>query len=692
MRRALQAVTWSGTTIAIGLLIWSFAAGFELVPTLILLTAAGLAVGAALAEIYFRDPKPIRAFAIFGLGFIAASQLFYYMLVWGEAWRTQQLGWRLWWATMIPALNCAHLLILARAGARWESRWTRATAGCIVALGVVLMGLMLRENFLDDLHPALQALIAIPAAGAVLGSIAAAARWYRAHPRRTDPMPRPLRWAIAIAFQIVLFLGGFYAGRKSVPPPSPFDLLPSALAGLEPAELSRQVDQDFARLRTIAGTVDELKASVLATHHEIAKAMERDGRTYFTQSEDDRIRWHFVTYLSLRSALMRMVAMYAGFESVKEPELKARCFLLGYGSAATAFETAIFLVKQYRDNASMRAKLNEPDAAWDLKAGSFDDIYYSVTASRNNEIFGEFSEYFKHRDWSAVPEAELAFIRDRVDGADKAIQEAGLSHTRALFSRILNEVKKDTYTPVYNVQSMVSSMIGDIRIATREPFITPETIEQVRGRLQPGDILIERRNWFLSNAFLPGFWPHAALYVGSPADLEALGIADHPEVRNKWEAYARDDAEGHPHAVIEAVGEGVLFTSLEHSIHCDYLAVFRPKLSRDQIAQVIVNAFRHQGKPYDFEFDFQTSDKLVCTELVYRAVADMIRLDLVEIMGRRTLPALEIVRKFRNELGRPDAELEFVLFLDVAPGADRATDSTPEALCGSVDRPREFND
>ena len=66
-------------------------------------------------------------------------------------------------------------------------------------------------------------------------------------------------------------------------------------------------------------------------------------------------------------------------------------------------------------------------------------------------------------------------------------------------------------------------------------------------------------------------------------------------------------------------------------------------------AQAIWNAFSHQGKPYDFEFDFTTEDKLVCTELVYRSYAETIDFHPEVIMGRTTLPAVKIAKKYGDE-------------------------------------------
>jgi hypothetical protein len=54
----------------------------------------------------------------------------------------------------------------------------------------------------------------------------------------------------------------------------------------------------------------------------------------------------------------------------------------------------------------------------------------------------------------------------------------------------------------------------------------------------------------------------------------------------------------------------------------------------------------HEGKSYDFDFDFTRSDRLVCTEVVYRSYEGIggVRFDLSRRAGRLTLAAEDLLR------------------------------------------------
>jgi hypothetical protein len=61
-------------------------------------------------------------------------------------------------------------------------------------------------------------------------------------------------------------------------------------------------------------------------------------------------------------------------------------------------------------------------------------------------------------------------------------------------------------------------------------------------------------------------------------------------------------------------------------------------------------------------------------------------------MGRDTLPALEIGRKFAKEKDNPNRELDFVLFVDGDNAKGRASLAGVETFIESLDRKREFNE
>ena len=140
--------------------------------------------------------------------------------------------------------------------------------------------------------------------------------------------------------------------------------------------------------------------------------------------------------------------------------------------------------------------------------------------------------------------------------------------------------------------------------------VTPEIRKSAASFLKPGDIIVTRHDRALTNLFLPGFWPHAALYIGRPDDRQHYGI----EI--DW---AREQRWKNNDCVLEALKDGVRFRPLDETLAVDNFAILRPTLSDTNIARAIERAVQHEGKLYNFDFDFFNSERLVCTEVIYRA-------------------------------------------------------------------------
>lgn len=692
-RRVARWVAAASLGGAASLVLLAIALGsFDRLSAYVLLTFLGLAFGAFAFDLQLGALPAFPAAAVTSMGALLASQVCYHLLVW-TSWKGEPITWRLWWISAAACMTSVHVLAL-RASPQAKGDWVeRGTALCAGVSGLLLMSLSLRKEAPPEPGAWFAWALALPAAGSIAGSVVV---WRRRRPKAAPaPVPRALKAAGLLGSQVAVFFAGFYFGSASAPQPSPVDFLPSALAGLPAEEVDAQARADLERLKATAASLDDLTRRAAALREEVRARRASEGRDYYLPAEEDQIRWNFVTYLSYRAALLRIVATHAGFESVRDPDAKARCFMVGYAGAACAYEAALTLVNAFAGDGTARRKLNEAEPVWGLSPGMFDQVAESVTGERNLKILASMAQYYdrKKAEWGGVwPRSDLDWLDARIARGVDLVRAHPGGRAAATFEALLKRAKEDVYGPVYAAQSMLSSWIGDTRLLDRKPLIPLDQIREIRGRLRPGDVILERRNWYLSNAFLPGFWPHSALYLGTVEDLRRLKVADHPEVKSRLAEYLKPGPAGEPHTILEAVSEGVVFNTLSHSLHADYVAVLRPRLSEGQVAKAIATAFSHQGKPYDFEFDFFTSDKLVCTELIYRAYQGLLNFELVKVMGRDTLPAVEIVRKFvrDGQAGRP--ELDFVLFLDGVPGKERARLGTREEFCASADRPRAFHE
>jgi hypothetical protein len=95
-------------------------------------------------------------------------------------------------------------------------------------------------------------------------------------------------------------------------------------------------------------------------------------------------------------------------------------------------------------------------------------------------------------------------------------------------------------------------------------------------------------------------------------------------------------------------------------------------LDREHVAAALAQALMHEGKPYDFDFDFCASHRLVCTEVVYRGYYGIggVQFNLNRHAGRFALAAGDILRM---ALARNYFEILAAYSLPHAPTLQTAT-------------------
>lgn len=260
-------------------------------------------------------------------------------------------------------------------------------------------------------------------------------------------------------------------------------------------------------------------------------------------------------------------------------------------------------------------------------------------------------------------------------------------------------------------QERVARWMGEVRVYREgEALVSDAQIRALPDELEPGDVLLQRREWYLTNAGIPGFWTHAALYIGTGE--ERLAFFDDPDTRQWLEELGAPDFEaalasrfpesharsaeleaGHPVRVLEAIAEGVSFTSLEHSAAADSLAVIRARLPKRERAIALMRAFGYAGRPYDYNFDFATDTALVCSELVFKSFQPGERmrglaLPLERVAGRLMMTPNEMARLFAETRRDRERAFDFVLMLDGDEGAGRAARADEQVFAASWRRPK----
>ena len=429
-----------------------------------------------------------------------------------------------------------------------------------------------------------------------------------------------------------------------------------------------------------------------------------------TENERETVRSLWGGLLDYYILLDSIGSFHADYYKLINSDDRARSFHITRSAFLAQYRFALDFIQRVENDPKLSILLNDSMPMQGLPSNSYNKFKFRFL---NVIAATQFAAY----NMVAVTLPKLSNPTLAVATADdKArIWQASRGKGELLtFANAGNILKNTGFQLIFPVQAGISEWMGDTKILRQDKALISATqIDKLRSRLEPGDVMLEQREWYISNVGLPGFWSHAALYIGTAEERRAYfnnpevhrWVIEQGEPSGEFEALLRRDSaaiyaislkpqeSAHLPRVLEAISEGVSFTTIEHSAAADAIAVLRPRIVRTEKAQALRRAFRYSGRPYDFNFDFQTDSSLVCTELIYKAYEPAtnfhgVRFNLEEIVGRTAIPANSIAHQFDTEFGTPAQQFDMVAFLDGQEWHGIAVEESVNTFRRSWQRPK----
>ena len=328
--------------------------------------------------------------------------------------------------------------------------------------------------------------------------------------------------------------------------------------------------------------------------------------------------------------------------------VQAAGIAMSLSAALLLYDNYLSAISLYRSDTTLRRLINRADKGFDYRENQLNQMALSFASPSNRHRARRAIQWFEKNGYSAldgdnngyrylvqlIEQSPARQIVRKVDPVNFVGRLAGF-FTTISFDTLLELKDQGVFVP----SLLFGNAVGLVESRHGKLYDDPAVLAKVTGKLRAGDILLEKTPFRLTDSFIPGHWGHAAIWVGTPEELRGLGIWNHPLVRK----YHSQIEAGN--GVVEALRAGVQLNPLQHFMNIDDLAVLRETaISEKNRVQVILQALRQIGKAYDFNFDVESTDKIVCSELIYHTYSHQ-QWPTAKMLGRATISPDNVARR-----------------------------------------------
>lgn len=323
--------------------------------------------------------------------------------------------------------------------------------------------------------------------------------------------------------------------------------------------------------------------------------------------------------------------------------------MLSLSAALVLYDNYLLALSIFQDDEDLRRIINTSDSGYQIQENTLKEIGYSYHDRDYRARVHHAMEYYRqHVQAIASYKADdklFTYLQQSIEQSPSyriTFNTDSLSRLGGklgfLFEAVGDRVESIKDTGVGLLSGIFGNTVGLVETRKGKLYGKKRVAKRLHRKLRAGDILLEKTPFRLTDKLIPGHWGHVAIWSGSPVELKKLGIWDDPAIR-PYHAELK-----HGEMVIEALRTGVGINTLEHFLNVDDVAILRPvELTTQQRRDTLIRAFRQLGKAYDFNFDVETTDKIVCSEIVYTAYTD-IQWPTENTLGRYTISPDNVAR------------------------------------------------
>jgi hypothetical protein len=350
-------------------------------------------------------------------------------------------------------------------------------------------------------------------------------------------------------------------------------------------------------------------------------------------------------YLLLRKNIKEIIYSFKPYErkyDLMNKNLRFMYDMLALSGALVLYDNFSIAIMAFQKNSELRQLVNRGDSGFGIKSNQLEkvlDSYYS--SSNKKELKAILDNVKARREWvdtTKKQDKHLAYL-DQLITQSPSVEIVINNNIFKRSSTSLGNLARKGHDTVGKIQESTFNEISKIfgntigLVQTRKGILFDNKLvaAELKATLKPLDVILDQTPFRLTANFIPGYFGHVAIWTGTPAELKEVGIWENPIIKPHQEDIIAGKR------IIEALRDGVQLNTIEHFMDVDDIAVLRLKSSdKSNRAETMIRAFRQLDKKYDFNFDVETLDKIVCSELAY-IVFTHIEWPTEKTLGRNTI-------------------------------------------------------